>query len=367
MNVGAVSCNFTVKRAETDLWKDLKERYISQGQLDLLLHLGDQVYGDNAFYEAQQILNGKSRGDSQQENQILELYRRLYRWTWNDAATREVLANVSNLMIWDDHEIRDDWGSLKSDKDPNSAEYYIGTLARRVFREYQRQLWDEFDPGTGTAADLEYHFHAWGPIGLLLLDLRGGRSFQTDPAKPYLGTRQWTDLRKALQNRRIRALLVGMSVPLVFLSSAISGVGSHWMDDLMDHWSYGPHRKEQVELIRLLRYWKDDAKGERELLVVAGDVHIGGYSDVKRRESTIFKQLIASPITNRPPRWYEFQGIRILLEAQQKLGERYSFEHHDFTNRRNYGVILVRIPPKGKPKVDGTLVEAVASEKVAES
>ena len=35
---------------------------------------------------------------------------------------RYVLANVSNLMIWDDHEIRDDWGSF---------EYTVGTWSFR--------------------------------------------------------------------------------------------------------------------------------------------------------------------------------------------------------------------------------------------
>ena len=43
---------------------------------------------------------------------------------------RKVLAQVSSLMILDDHEIRDDWGSDECDRDKNSTEYYIGTLAR---------------------------------------------------------------------------------------------------------------------------------------------------------------------------------------------------------------------------------------------
>ncbi len=275
-------------------------------------------------------------------------------------------------MIWDDHEIRDDWGSLESDKKSSAVEYYIGTLARRVYREYQRQLWDDFDPDTGPASELDHHFHIWGPIGVLFLDQRGPRSFQTDSARPYLGTKQWDEIKNALSgskgifaNPSVRALLVVTPVPLVFLSGKISGVGSHLMDDLMDHWSYGSHRKEQVEMIRLLRYWKEARKNERELLVLGGDVHIGGHTDIKRRGNTIFKQLITSPITNRPPKSYEFYGVRMLMEAQQRLGERYSFEHHDFTNRRNYGVVLVRIPPKGLPKVDGVLVEAVADRKTA--
>lgn len=367
LNVGAVSCNFTIKRADTDLWADLRDRYVRPGDLDLLLHLGDQIYGDSAFYEAQHILNGKAPGNRQQEEQVLNLYRRLYRWAWNDPATQEVLSQVPNLMIWDDHEIRDDWGSLQSDKNPTTVEHYIGGLARRVFREYQRQLWDD---DVSSASGLEHHGHVWGPIGVLFLDVRGGRSFHADALRPYLGTPQWSDISEALRGSKgmfssARALLVVSPVPLAFLSSEISGVGSHVMDDLMDHWSYGAHRKEQLEMIRLLRYWKQAGEGKRELLVLGGDVHIGGHTEIKHQGKTIFRQLIASPITNRPPSWYQFAGVRTLMETHQQLGERYSFEHSNFTNRRNYGVIVARIPDKGTPTLTGSLDEAVSPSRSA--
>ena len=45
-------------------------------------------------------------------------------------------------MIWDDHEIRDDWGSRDERQDPG-ARRTIGRIARRVYREYQRQLWTD--------------------------------------------------------------------------------------------------------------------------------------------------------------------------------------------------------------------------------
>lgn len=47
------------------------------------------------------------------------------------------------------------------------------------------------------------------------------------------------------------------------------------------------------------------------------------------------------------------------MEAKETLGSSYSFEHYDFTRRRNFGFILVRVPSgSGKPKLEGTLVEA---------
>ena len=50
------------------------------------------------------------------------------------------MANVSNLMISDDHEIADDWGEEESHKDKNSLDFFVGTCAHKVYREYQVQL-----------------------------------------------------------------------------------------------------------------------------------------------------------------------------------------------------------------------------------
>jgi hypothetical protein len=73
--------------------------------------------------------------------------------------------------------------------------------------------------------------------------------------------------------------------------------------------------------------------------------------------NAIFRQLITSPITNVPPKLFAFFGLLLLTEAEEKLTGTYSYEHHDFTNKRNYGIILVRVPPNGLPRVDGTLVK----------
>jgi len=356
LNVAAVSCDFLGRRGGTDLWADLRDRYIMPGDIDLLLHVGDQIYGDATFARALTIIKtNQPKTKKAQDDQILEAYRRLYRAWWAEPATRDVLANVSNLMIWDDHEIRDDWGSRPEDSNPNSVEYRIGTLARQAYREYQRQLWDD-----APHSDAEHHFHTWGSIGVMFCDLRGGRSFTREPARPYLSTPQWNDIVQALETgafSSVRALLVVTSVPLVYLGSHITSLGTSAVDDLFDHWSHPLHNKEQVEMVRALREWKQAAPGQRELLVVGGDVHVGGQTQIKHEGATIFNQLITSPITNTPPKWYAFYGLVVLTEAEQDLTGSYSYEHHDFTNKRNYGIIVVRVPPMGTPKVEGALVK----------
>ncbi|MFD2205795.1 alkaline phosphatase D family protein [Kiloniella antarctica] len=357
MNICAVSCNFTIFREETDCWRDLYDRNIKPGNIDLLVHIGDQIYGDSAFQEAESLLEGALVGSAAQQEQIRDLYRRLYRMTWRFPATRDVMANVPNLMIWDDHEIRDDWGSRAGDNNPATQAHHIGTLAQEVFREYQRQLWQSADDWPDNK--FEGHFHKWGEIGLLFVDQRGGRTFEFDPARPYLGTEQWNQISTALSPGGyfddVRGLVVVTSVPLVYLGDAITNGGSGLVDDLQDHWAYGTHRAEQVEMLRALRKWK--AVGGRELLVVGGDVHIGVHTDIKHNNQTIFKQLITSPMTNKPPGFLGFKALKAMLELEESLTDSYAFEHSDYTRLRNYGMVLVRIPEDvtATPKVSGGL------------
>lgn len=345
LNLAVVSCNYTSQRKETNLWAVLRDRYVNTEDVQMILHVGDQIYGDNAFDQAMLDLRGKRRGSPALEARIIEHYRELYRLTWQFPETADVLATVPNLMIWDDHDIRDDWGSRDADKNPQSPEYYVGTLARRAFREYQRQLWDDRATEPPTSG-FEHHFHAWGRIGVLFVDQRGGRSFQTDLARPYLGTPQWEDIVQAVESgilSQCDALVVATSVPLAYMGSGVTAGGVPLVDDLLDHWALPAHQKEQVEFIRLLRRWKE-AGENRDLLIVGGDVHLGGYTDIKHNEKVIFRQLISSPITNKPPRWFERLALKGLLELNENLGMSYSFEHRNITGKRNFGIAMLRTP-----------------------
>lgn len=343
LHLAAVSCNFTPKRGDTDLWSALADRYVLPGAVDLVVHMGDQIYGDTAFQRGLDVLRRPRWTRQRRDREILEGYRRLYRQAWGLwEPTARVLAHASNLMIWDDHEIRDDWGSRPEDRDPESAEHHVGTLARRVYREYQRQLWDA-DALEEPDGGLEHHMHAWGRMGALFVDQRGGRSFETDPARPYLSTRQWNEIRAALDDgilSGVSVLVVVTSVPLAYLGLQVTHAGSPLKDDLEDHWAHPRHRMEQIEFLRTLRRWKEAGRGARDLIVVAGDVHVGGHTRILHRGRPVFSQLVSSPITNRPPRWFAYLLIRGLLELDEDLGWSYRFEHHDYTGRRNFGLVI---------------------------
>eukprot|EP00913_Durusdinium_trenchii_P035816 g33515.t1 len=92
------------------------------------------------------------------EMQGAKCLQEAYRQTWSFPATSLTLEQTSNLMMWSDNDVLNDF---------NTADY----------RMYQRQLWD---PNCGGIEDQkeveEWHFHKYGAIGIFMLDLRGNRT-----------------------------------------------------------------------------------------------------------------------------------------------------------------------------------------------
>jgi hypothetical protein len=76
-----------------------------------LFLIGDQVYADEVSPETLEFI--RSRRDTSvppcEEIADFEEYTRLYRETWQDPVIRWVLSTVSTAMLFDDHDVHDDW------------------------------------------------------------------------------------------------------------------------------------------------------------------------------------------------------------------------------------------------------------------
>jgi len=241
--------------------------------------------------------------------QARENDRALYRRTWRHPPTRAVLDSVPNLMIWDDHEIRDDWGGRNGDTDPSRSQYTLGCMARGVYRATQRQLWDDVetaDPSVlaPSPAGYEHHLHAWGDLGVFFIDPRTARSFAPMAGRPDAGP-LLDELEKALYGgalSAVRALVLVSPVPVAFLSSATANqLGHHatnLFNDLRDHWSYYDdrvdHRPELRRLLDLLRTWQ--AQAGHAVVIVSGDVHVGAMTTIHHAGGSTLEQLITSPM-----------------------------------------------------------------------
>ena len=80
---------------------------------DLVLFLGDQVYADETTQKMREFIS--ARRDIEEppwtELRDYEEYAHLYSLAWTDATNRWLLSTLPSAMIFDDHDIRDDWNT----------------------------------------------------------------------------------------------------------------------------------------------------------------------------------------------------------------------------------------------------------------
>jgi hypothetical protein len=112
----AVSCNTL---ASDGVWPQMA-KFIKEAQPSFLLMMGDQVYIDeddpNVF---------KLHYDSASPTRRRALAEK-YRLSWSRSVIQQVFANIPTYMVWDDHEIRDGFGSLACDSPTLVAEFPRG-------------------------------------------------------------------------------------------------------------------------------------------------------------------------------------------------------------------------------------------------
>ncbi|MGH3348922.1 MAG: alkaline phosphatase D family protein [Nocardioides sp.] len=80
---------------------------------DLVLFLGDQVYADETSEAMREFIASRRSLEEPpgEELRDFEEYAHLYRLAWSDPANRWLLSTVPSAMIFDDHDIRDDWNT----------------------------------------------------------------------------------------------------------------------------------------------------------------------------------------------------------------------------------------------------------------
>jgi len=86
---------------------------------DALLLLGDQVYADEVSPGTQELIDarrGHGEPDHPPRGEVgdFEEYTALYRESWSDPTLRWLLSTVSSAMIFDDHDVHDDWNTSES-------------------------------------------------------------------------------------------------------------------------------------------------------------------------------------------------------------------------------------------------------------
>ena len=90
---------------------------------DALLLLGDQVYADDTSRDMRAFIASRRdpRVEPKYEVADFEEYARLYEEAWSEPTIRWLFSTVPVSMIFDDHDVRDDWNASRSWRDQIQA------------------------------------------------------------------------------------------------------------------------------------------------------------------------------------------------------------------------------------------------------
>ena len=311
---------------------------------DLLLMLGDQVYADAASPETRAF--ARSRRDTSrpphEDVADFEEYTRLYRESWSDPEIRWLLSTVPTAMMFDDHDIIDDWNiSASWQEDMRATDWWHdriagGLVAYWLYQHVGNLAPDvlESDPvvtgvhqADGDTAPLLWafaeaadrdptttrwsHHRRLADTDLVVIDTRAARVLE-EGERDMLDPGEWAWLEGVLAAPAAH-VLVASTLP-VLLPGAIHDVegwnervaGGAWgrpgralgeavrraID--LEHWAAFPRSFDRLsQVLRGLATRAD----VQTVALLSGDVHYGevdraGWPDVDRP----VWQLVASPM-----------------------------------------------------------------------
>ncbi len=119
---------YTLRKDEDDRGREIDALYVLAQQMlendrsdfpEAILMLGDQVYADEVSPTTLRVhrgARGEGREDEPPSDEVgdFEEYTRLYWEAWGDPVIRWLLSTVSTSMIFDDHDVHDDWNISRS-------------------------------------------------------------------------------------------------------------------------------------------------------------------------------------------------------------------------------------------------------------
>lgn len=332
------------------MWHE--ERIHDRGlqRFHLLLMGGDQIYLDAIWEDLPKLREWVAMPRAQQlafkvsaalEAEIAAYYLDLYpqRWLpqhrkpWSAATptldAAAALASVPSIMVWDDHDIFDGWGSFSCEMQHCPLFQVMFRHARRAFWVFQMQhvlddlpdLVDVTPPGF-TRQDPMLAPIAWPQVlagdamALPLLDAQPGFSavYRTGPVvivaadlrtersrTQVMGGDTWAQLKRWLAQLRhpgqggadgCQYLLLMSSVPVVHPKLPLAELLlDQWgqehvtdsnADDLKDHWSHDDHQGERKRLLEVLT--ELSRTQQIRVCMVSGDVHVATWGTVYRKD-----------------------------------------------------------------------------------
>lgn len=298
-------------RARNERWLHLAAEH-ARRPFHLLLQGGDQLYADEIWHEVPEL--SEWRGQAWRRRRGIPPSRAMadgiggyyfdaYLRLWAQPELAPLLASIPSLMMWDDHDIIDGWGSHPEDRHGSPVHQAIWSAARENFALFQLAA-APGDLPVGFGDSRGGHF-GWarrvGGVGVLAPDLRSGRDRRR--VMDEAGWRAFLDSLRGMAD--CRHVLLLSSVPLVNvqldllerLFSIVPGQ-QEWQDDLVDQWPSLAHRAEWIRMLRALLGFS----AERHVPVtsLSGEIHLGSLGSIEGEGTRIY-QLTSSGVVHPPP------------------------------------------------------------------
>ena len=324
---------------------------------DALLLLGDQVYADEVSEGTQDFVRSRrgSRLDPRDpplgEVADFEEYTHLYKDAWGDPVIRWILSTVPSAMIFDDHDVHDDWNTSETwlkqmrikpwweeriigafvsywvyqhlgnlspeelEKDAlfervqkaDDATHVLREFARRADREVEKNRWS---------------FHRdFGKVRLLVVDSRAGRVLK-ESHRSMLGPAEWAWIEEHASGD-FDHLLLATSVPFLIsrglhyfeswneaVCSGAWGKTAAWFGEFvrqlidLEHWAaFHDSFDHLAELLRSVGAGeRSSGRPPASVVVLSGDVHHGYLAEIGFKNGAGVKspayQMVSSPLRN---------------------------------------------------------------------
>ncbi len=320
---------------------------------DALLLLGDQVYADEVSPGTQELITER-RDEGGEEHPPhgevgdFEEYTSLYRESWSDPALRWLLSTVSSAMIFDDHDVHDDWNTSLAWIEEMRAKpwweervvgaymsywihQHLGNLSPQELRE--DPVWCDVHDGGDQEREIrafareaarEIACARWsyrrdfGRTRLLVLDSRAGRVLEPG-RRQMLSDGEWEWIGEQVEGDYDH-LLIGTSLPYMLApgmhhleawneavcdgawGARAAGVGERIRQGLdLEHWA-----AFQGCFRRMATLLEEVARGEHgpapaTIVLLSGDVHHAYLAEARFASGPVESRVLqatCSPVRN---------------------------------------------------------------------
>jgi phosphodiesterase/alkaline phosphatase D-like protein len=347
------------------VWADLPQIIARNDRIRFALLVGDQVYAD----EHKDAILAESSDEKR-----LRYYLSIYRKYWSNIHYRRVMCSLPAVMMWDDHDITDGWGSEDDSFVGKSSEFKpewknLFDAAFKAFSLMQASR----NPAILAAnpRDGQDFCFKVGSSGFVFLDLRTNRNLmlrRLHTSAQLDRIRDWVEQNK----EGIQTLFVISPVVFSHGSPVIDDLGvklwpyvmlvidtiASWgkwgrglydsfykslgdiKDDIRDSWGAKENAEQADRLLDFLFDIQNDSRHRLGVVVISGDIHTSGYSNIYSNyqrhagRSTII-HITSSSVAYKPFNWileavYRFATKAVALGNQGAYSSQIS---HHFCSR----------------------------------